>query len=101
MAAYIDKSNRFPFPVLAASVKAAKQLATLLLSLLAFTLLIRSIYFYLTVELSIYLISKLCSSLAILYLLTPTILSAPESILAYLLAALSSILNFGIPDMIA
>jgi len=33
--------------------------------------------------------------------LTPTYTSAPESNFAYLLAALSSILIFGIPDIIA
>jgi len=36
-----------------------------------------------------------------MYLLIPTITSEPESILAYLLAALSSILALGIPVSIA
>jgi hypothetical protein len=65
------------------------------------TVFILSICFCLTLLLSILRTSKFVSSLASLYLLTPTITSAPESIFAYLLAALSSILCFGIPEMIA
>jgi hypothetical protein len=100
-AASTASAKRFSLPDLAASVRFFKHYSTFLESLLALTWLILSICLCLTLLLSIFNTSKFCSSYYNLYLLTPTITSAPESILAYLLAAASSILCLGIPVIIA
>ena len=94
-------SRRFPCFDLAQSDNCFNISFTFWLSLYAFTWLILAICLNLTSEFSICLTSKLFSSFYSLYLLTPTIVSAPESILACLLAALSSIRSLGIPDTIA
>lgn len=100
LAASIANSSRLPLPVFAHTVNARSDASILPLSLDALTLLILSIYFLRTVVLLISSVSN-GSSLSNLYLFTPTITSEPASILAYLLAADSSIRAFGIPDMIA
>lgn len=85
----------------AASVKRRRTPSTCRESRSAFTLLILSICFCLTLVLSMRRTSKLDSSCLSLYLLTPTMTSAPESILAYRRAADSSMRSLGIPETMA
>ena len=92
--------KRFPFSLLAAFSKLSKHFLTFSLSL---SLLILSNFLickFRTSVLSISLTSKE-SSFCDWYLLTPTITSSAESILACLFAAVFSIASFGIPFSIA
>lgn len=94
--ALMANSRRLPLPVRAASVKASKAFFASSAFLVALIFWILSTWAVLTALLSMARTS-IGSFLGGLYLLTPTITSAPESMWAWRLAADSSILRLGIP----
>ncbi len=98
--ALIERSSRLPDFASAASVNACSAAATAALSRAALTWFRRAICDSRTDTLSISRISTL-SSVASLYLLTPTITSLPESMRACFSAAAASIFSLAQPEATA